>query len=73
MVGDGWGHGEGAPRSLGIWWVGVGHRMFLQGLGAREKAPPVRSPDTHFSRCSQGQGSGGHRCSGDGTFVLREE
>lgn len=34
------------------------------GLEPRKRGPPVRHLDTFLSRCSQGQGSGSHRCPG---------
>lgn len=61
-VGDCWVCGEAVPRSLGLCWLEVGHRMCLWGLEPRKWGPPVRHLDTFLSRCSQGQGSGSHRC-----------
>lgn len=65
-VGDCWVCGEAVPMSLGLCWLGVGHRMCLWGLEPRKQGSPVRHLDTleHLSRCSQGQGSGSHRCPG---------
>lgn len=58
-VGDVWGCGEAVSRSMEIQWVGVGFWMFFRELGPRKQAPPERNPDTHISRSSQRQGSGG--------------
>lgn len=37
---------ETDTRYLGFYWVGVGHRMCLRGLGSREPGPLVRNPHT---------------------------
>lgn len=39
------------------------------GLGPRDQVSHSRNPDTHLSRCSQSQGSDGHRCSGGCLWV----
>lgn len=64
--------------SLDIWMPGAGlrlsskhlggvmHGMYLRGLGSREYRPPMENPDIHLARSSQGEGSSGQRCSGDG-------
>lgn len=64
MVGTGWKYEKAAPRSLGLWWVGVWHIMFLRGLGPREQVPSAGNLDTHLSRRRQAQSSSGCRCSG---------
>ena len=63
-VGHSCGWQKTAPRSLAPSSVGMGHGMCLWGLGSRELYPPAIDPDTHLSRGSQGQGSGGQRCGG---------
>lgn len=35
-VGDHWGYRKAAHSSLGLWCLGVGPRMCLQGLGSRQ-------------------------------------
>ena len=35
-VGDHWGYRKAAHSSLGLWCLGVGLRMCLQGLGPRQ-------------------------------------
>lgn len=30
-----------------VWWLGVGYRMCLVGLGSREQGPPTRKGDIH--------------------------
>lgn len=47
------------PRSLGLCWVGVGFRMYLQELGPKEQDP--LAGNTHLSRCIWGPGSGDHK------------
>lgn len=45
--------GDGAHDvPLKILLDGVGHKMFLWGLGSREAGPLVRNPDTYFFRGS---------------------
>lgn len=43
-----------------VWWVLMGHRVFLLGLGPREKNPPSGNLDNLLSRGSWSKGSGGH-------------
>lgn len=63
VVADVYGCEQNGPRSLGPSWVGIANGMYLQGRGSRVLAPPAVNPDTYLSRGSQGQGSGGQKCS----------
>lgn len=63
VVADVYGCEQTGSRSLRPSWVGIANGMYLQGLGSRVLAPPAVNPDTYLSRGSQGQGSGGQKCS----------
>lgn len=36
--------GDAALKSLGDWWLGMGHGIFLHGLEPGEKSPPAGNP-----------------------------
>ena len=55
-VWNGWEYGESAPRSLGLWWVGVVHRICFKFPWPREYS------DIHLFMWGQGQVSGGWTC-----------
>lgn len=61
--GYGCGCGEAVSRSLGLHWMGLEHRMCLQGLGSRDQGPTSMNPDTHLPGAVKVQGSSGQRCS----------
>lgn len=44
-VGDVWGHGEAASRSMGLPGVWAGHGVCLQGLGPREQGTTAGNPE----------------------------
>lgn len=50
-VGDGWGYGKAAPRSLELWWVGccMGYATGFHGLESR--APPLQVGQGQVSGC----------------------
>lgn len=59
-----WEYVEAAPRSLGLGWVGVGHRICLQGLGPKEQSPPVGTQIPTSLGAFRAKALGVNRCSG---------